>query len=160
MALPDFDISWSKVLPHDFGVWIECGTQCDEVYVHTAVLKLDETVDRSTSSYLDDIFVNEVVVSVQFVEYHLLRYGLECKPAERVFDGATVFGEIPDTLTRRSVSSLCGKLICHLPVWLRVATAFIKRRANSSTSTWDEEIYDESLCVCNAGRYGSKSETE
>ena len=71
MALPDFDMSWSKVLPHDFGVWIECGTQCDEVYVHTAVLKLDETVDRSTSSYLDDIFVNEVVVSVQFVEYHL-----------------------------------------------------------------------------------------
>ena len=92
MALPDFDMSWSKVLPHDFGVWIECGTQCDEVYVHTAVLKLDETVDRSTSSYLDDIFVNEVVVSVQFVEYHLLRYGLECKPAERVFDGATVLG--------------------------------------------------------------------
>ena len=29
--------------------------------------------------------------------------------------------------------------------WLRVATAFVKRRANSSTSTWDEEIYDDSL---------------
>ena len=29
--------------------------------------------------------------------------------------------------------------------WLRVATAFMKRKANSSISTWDEEIYDESL---------------
>ena len=57
------------------------------------------------------------------------------------------FDEVPDTLTRRSMFSCCGKLIGHLPVcgWLRVATAFMKRRANSSTSTWDEEIYDESL---------------
>ena len=134
--------------------------------VLTAVLTQDETVDRVTSSYLDDIFVNEDVVSVQCVEDHLLRYGLECKPAERVADGARVlglevwgereelrwkrnnaFGEVPNTLTRRSVFSFCGKLIGHLPVcgWLRVATAFMKRRANSSTSTWDEEIHDESL---------------
>ena len=43
--------------------------------------------------------------------------------------------------------SFCGKLIGHLPVcgWLPVATAFMKRKANSSTSTWDEDIYDESL---------------
>ena len=134
--------------------------------VLTAVLTQDETVDRATSSYLEDIFVNEDLVSVQCVENHLLRYGLECKPAERVADGARVLGlevwgergelrwkrnnafdEVPDTLTRRSVFSFCGKLIGHLPVcgWLRVATAFMKRRANSSTSTWDEEIYDESL---------------
>ena len=124
------------------------------------------TVDRATSSYLDDIFLNEDVVSVQCVENHLLRYGLEYKPAERVADGARVlgievwgergelhwkrnntFGEVPETLTMRSVFSFCGKLIGHLPVcgWLRVATAFMKRKANASTSTWDEEIYDESL---------------
>ena len=43
--------------------------------------------------------------------------------------------------------SFCVKLIGHLPAcgWLQVATAFMKRKANSSTSTWDEEIYDESL---------------
>ena len=96
----------------------------------------------------------------------MLRYGLECKRAERVADGAIVlglevgggrgelrwkrnnaFGEVPDTLTRRSVFSFCGKPIGYLPVfcWLRVATAFIKWKANSSTSTWDEEIHDESL---------------
>ena len=134
--------------------------------VLTAVLTQDETVDRATSSYIDEFFVNEDVVSVQCVENHLLRYGLECKPAELVADGARVlgldvwgergelhgkrnnaFGEVPDTLTRRSVFSFCGKFIGHLPVcgWLRVATAFMKRKANSSTSTWDEEIYDESM---------------
>ena len=60
------------------------------------------------------------MVSVQCVDNHLLRYGLECKPAERVADGARMlglevlgergelrwkrnnaFGEVPDTLTRR-----------------------------------------------------------
>ena len=60
--------------------------------VLTAVLAQDEAVDRATSSYLDDIFVNEDVVSVQCVENHMLRYGLECKPAERVADGARVLG--------------------------------------------------------------------
>ena len=134
--------------------------------VLTAVLTQDETVDRATSSYLDDIFVNEDVISAQFIEKHLSRYGLECKPAERVADGARVlgldvwgergelrwkrnnaFGDIPDTLTRRSVFSFCGKLIGHLPVcgWLRVASAYMKRKANALTSTWDEVIYDESL---------------
>ena len=134
--------------------------------VLTAVLTQDETVDHATSSYLDDIFVNEDVISAQFIEKHLSRYGLECKPAERVADGARVlgldvwgergelrwkrnnaFGDIPDTLTRRSVFSFCGKLIGHLPVcgWLRVATAYMKRKANAFTSTWDEVIYDESL---------------
>ena len=85
--------------------------------VLTAVLTQD---DRATSSYLDDIFVNEDVVSVQYIENHVLRYGLECKPAEHVTDGARVlgldvwgeqrelrwkrnnaFGEVLDSLTRR-----------------------------------------------------------
>ena len=81
-------------------------------------------------------FENEDVVSVQRVENHLLRYGLEYKAAERVADGArmvcldiwgggrgelrwkrnTTFGEVPDTLISRSVFSFCGKLIGHLPV--------------------------------------------
>ena len=60
--------------------------------VLTALLMQDETVDRATSSYLDDIFVNVDVISAQFIEKHLSRYGLECKPAERVADGARVLG--------------------------------------------------------------------
>ena len=60
--------------------------------VLTAVLTQDETVDRATTSYLDDIFVNEDVISAQFIDKHLSLYGLECKPAERVADGARVLG--------------------------------------------------------------------
>ena len=61
-------------------------------YVLTGVLTQSETVDRATLSYLDDIFVNEDVVSVQCVENYLLWYGLGYKRAERVADGARVLG--------------------------------------------------------------------
>ena len=56
-----------------------------------------------------------------------------------------MFGEIPDVLTKRTVFSFCGRLVGHLPVcdWLRVAVAYIKR--HSSTSTWDEEMCDDSV---------------
>jgi len=45
------------------------------------------------------------------------------------------------------VFAFCGKLAGHYPVCgsLRIAAAFVKRRANSVTSTWDEEIHDECL---------------
>ena len=54
------------------------------------------------------------------------------------------FGEVPEKLTRRSVFSLCGKLVGHLPVcgWLRVAAAYIKRRANADTNGWDDSVKD------------------
>ena len=42
----------------------------------TVVLTKDGTVDRATSSYLDDIFVNVDVVSARCVENHLLRMDL------------------------------------------------------------------------------------
>ena len=50
--------------------------------------------------------------------------------------------DVPNELTRRSVFSYCGKLVGHYPVcgWLRVATAFIKRRANDVTERWDDTI--------------------
>ena len=49
---------------------------------------------------------------------------------------------LPDVLTRRSIFSLCGKLTGHLPVggWLHVATAFVRRRANSVTAGWDDKM--------------------
>jgi len=130
------------------------------------VLSQDNTIQQATSPYLDDIFVNEDVASAEQVERHLCQFGLECKPAERLASGAKVLGldvwgepgrllwrrgnslgEAPRVLTRRSVFSWCGKLVGHLPVcgWLRAATAFIKRRANTLTATWDEEIHDECL---------------
>lgn len=43
--------------------------------------------------------------------------------------------------------SFCGKLVGHYPVcgWLRVATAFIKRRANHVRKRWDDVVADEEV---------------
>ena len=54
---------------------------------------------------------------------------------------------MPRVITQRSVFSLCGKLVGHLPMggWLRVAVAFIKRRASNVTTGWDGKIDDAPL---------------
>ena len=127
------------------------------------VLSQDPVVRRGTSAYIDDIFINEDVVTASYVKAHLESFGLTSKPPERLVDGARVLGlrvwgeqgglfwkrdnviaEVPNELTRRSVFSYCGKLVGHYPVcgWLRVATSFIKRRANDVTERWDDAIAD------------------
>ena len=55
--------------------------------------------------------------------------------------------ELPVPLTRRSVFSVCGKWLGHFPVchWLRVAVAFIKRKANEVSEGWDDAIEDETV---------------
>ncbi|KFD49845.1 LOW QUALITY PROTEIN: hypothetical protein M513_09312 [Trichuris suis] len=134
--------------------------------VISRVLSLDPDIQKGTSAYIDDIFVNENVVSANHVIQHLAKYGLSCKVPERVADGARVLGlnvrgqqgtlvwsrgnetgEPPKPLTRRTVFAYCGALVGHYPVcgWLRPATAFIKREANRVTSRWDEPILDEQV---------------
>ena len=134
--------------------------------VLTAALNQDPVISAGTSSYIDDVYVNEDVVSADAVREHLERFGLSSKAPERLIDGARVlgirveesggelrwrrdneFGEVPEKLTRRSVFSLCGKLVGHLPVcgWLRVATAYIKRRANAVTNGWDDPVRDGAI---------------
>ncbi|XP_003369127.1 hypothetical protein Tsp_04553 [Trichinella spiralis] len=56
-------------------------------------------------------------------------------------------GEVPDVLTRRSVFSYCGKLVSHFLVcgWQRIAAAYIKRKANDATTSWDEVIDGDEL---------------
>ena len=125
------------------------------------ILSQDENIWEGTSSHIDDILVNEDVVSARSVLNHLEMYGLHCKPVIRVSEGARIlglqvgienkklfwrrdnnFGEISSSLTRRKIFSLCGKMTGNLPVcgWLRVASSFIKRTANDLTKTWDEKI--------------------
>ncbi|KFD51152.1 hypothetical protein M513_07916 [Trichuris suis] len=129
--------------------------------VLNCVLARDEDIRRGTSAYLDDILVNEDVVKASRVEEHLARYGLLCKPSERVSDGTRVLGlrvwgerdrlvwrrdtkvgDVPQRLSRRSVFSYCGRLTGHFPVcgWLRVAAAFLKRAVTAATSSWDEAV--------------------
>ena len=131
-----------------------------------AVIRQDKTVDGATSSYIDDIFVNESVCSAAQVKMHLELFGLTCKDPEQLSSGARVLGvyvweehgklrwrsdgkrpKVPDVLMRRTVFSVCGRLTRHFPVcgWLHVAAAFVKQRANDVTTGWDNETQDTLL---------------
>jgi len=129
----------------------------------TKVLSLDDDIKRATSSYIDDIIVNENIVSSERVREHLLRFGLEAKPPESIV-GSRVLGlrvearesnlywcrgnDLPscnDKVTKRELFSWAGRMIGHYPVggWLRVACSYIKRNANQDG--WELLIDDD--CV-------------
>ncbi|XP_067928898.1 uncharacterized protein [Watersipora subatra] len=118
----------------------------------SAVLALDKEVKEGTDHYIDDIWVNEEVVSPKRVQKHLLSYGLVTKNPENlvntrvlglcVVSGPTAKlewkrdGLLPDpkkASTKRKLFSVCGKLTGHYPVagWLRVACSYIKRQTNA-----------------------------
>ena len=52
----------------------------------------DETIQGATSSYTDDIFVNESACTAACMRDHLLQFGLICKDPERLRDGTRVLG--------------------------------------------------------------------
>ena len=127
------------------------------------VLSLSEDIRKGTDAYIDDIVVNESVVSVLDVKKHLARFGLQTKEPVAL-DGARVLGlhvqknessgvlrwmrdnalpVISDgELTKRQVFSLCGQLVGHYPVarWLRVACSYIKRLC--CAGSWDTPVSD------------------
>ncbi|CDW57598.1 hypothetical protein TTRE_0000589001 [Trichuris trichiura] len=130
------------------------------------VLSLTPDVQKATPAYIDDIFVNEDVASADSVKSQLAKYGLSCKPLERLANGVRVLGlkvweeqnktmwsgghevgEPPKKLTWRTVFSYCGETVGHYPVcgWLRTATALIKRETNNATSRWDEPVRDDQI---------------
>ena len=130
------------------------------------LLTKDKRIQRATSAYIDDVYVDESIEPAARVKEHLCIFGLLSKEPERLQDGARVLGlqvwgednslywrrgnkipDMPRVVTRRNVFSLCGKLVGHLPVggWLRVAVAFIKRRALDVTTGWDDKIDDAPL---------------
>ena len=128
-----------------------------------AILTKDKRIQLATSAYIDDVYVDESMVPAARVKEHLCSFGLLSKEPERLQDGVRVLGlqvwgednslywrrgnKIPDmpcVVTRQNIFSLCGKLVGNLPVdgWLRVAVAFIKRRASDVTAGWDDKIDD------------------
>ena len=134
--------------------------------VINAVLSQEAKVKEGISVYLDDIYMNEDIVSSLHINAKLAQFGLICKEPERLEDGVRVLGldvhgkqgsfrwshravlpEVPDVLTRRCVFSLCGILVGHLLVcgWLHVATGIMKRRASMVTKGWDDESADALL---------------
>ena len=91
------------------------------------VAKQEENVKRARSAYVDDLLVDEEVMSAERVAEHLRAFGLECKEPMRVKDGARVLclrvwgersslkwkrdNDIPEIVgpvTKRKVFSLCG----------------------------------------------------
>ncbi|XP_043198082.1 uncharacterized protein LOC122368321 [Amphibalanus amphitrite] len=128
-----------------------------------AVVNQDEDVAKAVSSYVDDVLVNEDVMSAENVSKHLRAFGLQCKEPVRPKEGARILGlrvqeehgnlkwkrdndvrEIDGPVTKRKVFSLCGRLTGHLPVcgWLRPAVSFLKRKANEAADAWDDVIED------------------
>jgi transposase InsO family protein len=127
--------------------------------VLSKVLSLDSEVNSGTDHYIDDIIVNLDKVSVSQVREHLVKYGLVTKEPECISD-ARILGlrvmksssgrlewcrdnSIDDdmqVLTKRTLFSLCGKLVSHYPVagWLRVACSYMKRQTNECD--WDNPI--------------------
>ena len=134
--------------------------------IMSVIWQQDEAVRQATSSYIDDIFVNEGILSAQAVKEHFESFGLMCKKPERLRDGAKVLslrvggskeelrwrrgGDVSGVLfnvTRRSIFSVCRKLVGHYPMygWLRVAVVAIKWCATSVSSGWDDEVRDATL---------------
>ena len=131
-----------------------------------SVLEQDSDVQRATLPYVDDLLVNEDVLSAERVVAHFAKFGLDCKPPERAASGARLLGlhvqaegeklrwtrdnavgGPPARVTRRAVFAWCGRLVAHLPVcgWLRPAVAWLKRRVNRLTQTWDDVTDDATL---------------
>ena len=131
-----------------------------------AILTKDKRIQRATSAYTDDVYMDKTIVPAARVKDHLCSFGLLSKEPERLQDDARVLGlqiwgednslywrrgnkipDMPRVVMRRNVFSLCGKLVGHLPVvgWLHVAVAFIKRRASDITAGWDDKIDDAPL---------------
>ena len=126
------------------------------------VLAKDPVVNKGTSSYVDDIYVNKDIVSGARVVAHLRDNGLAAKEPVAA-DGGAALGMrlrkdhlgalrfqrsamLPDVtrkLTKRELFSVCGKLVGHYPVagWLRLACSYIKRHA--AGTSWKDYVGDE-----------------
>ena len=59
-----------------------------------ATLLKDDAVQQVTSAYIDDVFINEDIVSVTRVRQKLANFGLASKEPERLQNGAQVLGLI------------------------------------------------------------------
>lgn len=129
-----------------------------------AVIARNDAIKRAVTSYIDDLYVNEMEVTSDEVRSHFRKWGLQTKESERLgVDGAVRVlglkvandltwgrdGLLPsidrDLLTRRQVHAVLGELIGHYPVvgWLRLASAFIQRLTAHQNTGWDNPVSEE-----------------
>ena len=111
-----------------------------------AVRVQDGNVQKATSPYINDVFINEHIMSSQAVTKHFEHFRLTCKEPELLQNGAKVLGlhisgngkrqdapEVQPFIIRQSTYTVSGKLVDYFPVcgWLRVVVAVIKQRPAS-----------------------------
>ena len=129
----------------------------------STVLEQEEGTMKATSSYINDIYSNEEVISADEVKAKLESFGLTCKDPECLKYKVKVLGlkvweqretlrwkrgtaipETPAEMTQCTVFSMCEKLVDHFPVcgWLR---GVLKRHVTAVTKRWDELVDDASL---------------
>ena len=61
-------------------------------YAVISVNNKDKCIQRATSAYIDDVYVDESIVPVAHVKEHLCSFGLLSKEPERLQDGVQVLG--------------------------------------------------------------------
>lgn len=93
-------------------------------------------------AYIDDVYVNESIMSAEHVRAKLAKYRLMCKDPECLKYWACILRlevwQEYNTLHARKCNPNCplchgcGKLVEYLPMcgWLHVVTRFMKRQAN------------------------------
>ena len=135
--------------------------------IMTAVLKTmltkDNVVKRATSSYIDDVLVEEAEMTAEKVRDHVNTYRLTTKPSELenrmalglklwwnkagklMFRKGNETPEVTESLTKQELFLVCGKLVGHYPIvgWLWTACSFIKRQ--TGTDRKEDKIDQEVL---------------
>ena len=128
------------------------------------VLAKDVEIGNATSSFIDDIHVDQSKVTSDAVVKHLKNNGLVAKAPEaldggaalglklrRADDGtlmynrANVIPDVGEKLTKKELYSICGKLVGHYPVagWLRLACSYIKRHVKCDK--WNDHVDEETM---------------
>ena len=135
------------------------------------VLAQDTIIQRATSSYIDDVLVDERVAPAEDVVQHLEKFGLHAKQPEKLgcAEGVRVLGlrvdqngswardsplsaiveAVQQGITRRQVHSLVGEWLGHFPVggWLRAAGGYLQRCTAKDGGGWDEPVSEHVLRI-------------
>ena len=83
-----------------------------------AILTKDKCIQRATSAYIDDVYVDESIVPAARVKEHLYSFGFLSKGPERLQDGVQVlglqvWGEDNSLYWRRGKKNSRHTLCCH-----------------------------------------------